>query len=36
MFQTRVERFVHQNIAKVDRATLADIYHVSEYVSDIT
>lgn len=36
MFMTRVERFVHSNISKVDRATLADIYHVSEYVGEIT
>lgn len=36
MYTQRVERFVVGNIHKVDRATLSDIYHVSEYCADIT
>lgn len=35
MYQQRVERFVTSSISKVDRATLSDIYHVSEYCAEI-
>lgn len=35
MFQQRIERYVNSNINKVDRSTLSDIYHVSEYCSEI-
>lgn len=31
MYQQRVERYVISNINKIDRVTLTDIYHVSEY-----
>lgn len=36
MYQQRVERYVIGNIHKVDRSTLSDIYHVSEYCAEIT
>ena len=36
MYQQRLERHVIGNIQKVDRSTLSDIYHVSEYCADIT
>lgn len=35
MYQQRVERYVYGIIHKVDRCTLSDIYHVSEYCAEI-
>ena len=35
MYQQRVERYVTSHISKVDRTTLTDIYHVSEYCAEI-
>lgn len=35
MYQQRVERYVTAAMSKIDRATLADIYHVSEYCAEI-
>ena len=35
MYQQRIERNVHSTIAKVDKNTLSDIYHVSLYCADI-
>ena len=35
MYQQRVERYVTSAMSKIDRATLADIYHVSEYCAEI-
>lgn len=35
MYQQRIERYVVGNIQKVDRNTISDIYHVSEYCAEI-
>lgn len=35
MFQLRIERNIISCVNKVDRATLSDIYHVSEYCNEI-
>lgn len=35
MYQQRIERYVLGNIQKIDRVTLSDIYHVSEYCAEI-
>ena len=35
MYNNRVEKNVVSNINKVDKATLSDIYHVSEYCAEI-
>jgi peptidyl-tRNA hydrolase len=35
MYQQRIERYVTSHISKVDRTTLTDIYHVSEYCAEI-
>lgn len=35
MYNQRVERNIIANINKIDKATLSDIYHVSEYCADI-
>ena len=35
MYNNRIEKNVHQNISKIDKATLSDIYHVSEFCADI-
>jgi hypothetical protein len=35
MYNQRVERNIIANIGKIDKATLSDIYHVSEYCADI-
>jgi cyclin B len=35
MYNQRVERNIIANISKIDKSTLADIYHVSEYCADI-
>ena len=35
MYQQRVERYVTAAMSKIDRATLSDIYHVSEYCAEI-
>jgi len=35
MFNQRVERHINAGISKVDKSTLSNIYHVSEYCSEI-
>lgn len=35
MYNQRVERHIHSQLNKIDKATLADIYHVSEYCAEI-
>ena len=35
MYNNRIEKNVVSSINKIDRATLSDIYHVSEYCADI-
>ena len=35
MYNNRIEKNVLQNISKIDKSTLSDIYHVSEYCTDI-
>lgn len=35
MYNNRVEKNVLSNISKIDKSTLSDIYHVSEYCSEI-
>lgn len=35
MYKKRVEQNILSNINKIDKATLTDIYHVSEYCADI-
>lgn len=35
IWQQRIERNIHAQIAKLDRDTLGNIYHVSEFCDDI-
>ena len=35
MYHQRVERNIIANMSKIDKATLSDIYHVSEYCGEI-
>lgn len=35
MYSQRIERNIHSGMNKLDKATMSDIYHVSEYCSDI-
>jgi hypothetical protein len=35
MYNQRIERNIIQGISKVDKTTLSNIYHVSEYCSEI-
>jgi len=35
MHNQRIERYITSKISNVDRTTLADIYHVSEYCAEI-
>ena len=35
MYNNRIEKNVLSSISKIDKSTLSDIYHVSEYCTDI-